>query len=140
MYKMFNKKLPTKRVVIAGCRDYNNYDEAKRYIDYCLSNVRKENNIVIVSGCATGADTIGERYAEENGFEVEKYPADWKTYGRSAGPKRNKQMAEVSDYVICFWDEKSTGMRSMISYARKFGKPIKIKKIEGRKKVIHSEI
>ena len=118
-----------KRVVIAGCRDYNNYDEAKNYIDFCLSNVRKENNIVILSGCASGADAIGERYAKENGFKVEKYPADWKTYGRSAGPRRNKQMAEISDYVICFWDEKSKGTKSMIDYARKCGKPIKIKKI-----------
>ena len=68
-----------KKIVIAGCRDYNNYDEAKSYIDFCLSAIRKENNIVIVSGCASGADSIGERYAEENGFEIEKYPADWKT-------------------------------------------------------------
>ena len=39
-----------KRVVIAGCRYYNNYDEAKIYIDYCLSNIKKENDIIIVSG------------------------------------------------------------------------------------------
>ena len=45
---MFRKRLPTKRVVIAGCRDYNNYDEAKSYIDFCLSNIRKKNEIVIV--------------------------------------------------------------------------------------------
>ncbi len=118
-----------KRVVIAGCRDYNNYDEAKPYIDFCLSNIRKENNIIIVSGCASGADSIGERYAKENGFEVEKYPADWRAYGRSAGPKRNKQMAEVCDYIICFWDEKSKGTKSMIDYARKYNEPIRIKKI-----------
>ena len=118
-----------KRVVIAGCRDYNNYDEAKAYIYFCLSNIRKENNIVIVSGCASGADAIGERYAKENGFKVEKYPADWKTYGRSAGPRRNKQMAEVSDYVICFWDEKSRGTKSMLDFAREYNKPIRIKKI-----------
>ncbi len=36
-----------KRVVIARCRDYNNYDEAKTYIDFCLSNIRKENKIKI---------------------------------------------------------------------------------------------
>ena len=126
---MINNKLPTKRVVIAGCRDYNNYNEAKTYIDFCLSNIRDENNIVILSGCASGADAIGERYAKENGFKVEKYPADWETYGRSAGPKRNKQMAEVCDYVICFWDEKSAGTRSMISYARKCRKPVRIKTI-----------
>ena len=64
---MFKKKLTTKRVVIAGCRDYNNYDEAKTFIDFCLCDIRKENDIVIVSGCASGADAIGERYAKENG-------------------------------------------------------------------------
>ena len=126
---MFNERLPTKRVVVAGCRDYNNYDEAKIYIDYCLSNIRNKNNIIIVSGCASGADAIGERYAKENGFKIEKYPADWKNYGRSAGPKRNKQMAEVSDYVICFWDGKSKGTRSMIEYTNRFNKPVRIKKI-----------
>ena len=60
-----------KRVVIAGCIDYNNYDEAKLYIDFCLSDIKKEYDIIIVSGCASGADAIGERYAKENGFEVE---------------------------------------------------------------------
>ena len=115
--------------MIAGCRDYNNYDEAKPYIDFCLSNIQNENNIVIVSGCACGADAIGERYAKENGLSTEKYPADWKTYGRSAGPKRNEQMARIADYVICFWDNKSKGTQSMIMFAKKYNKPIKIKKI-----------
>ena len=116
-----------KRVVIAGCRDYNNYDEAKLYIDFCLSNIRKENNIVIVSGCASGADAIGERYAEENKFKVEKYPADWEKYGKSAGPRRNEQMAKISDYIICFWDGKSKRTNSMIGYAKKYGKPLRVK-------------
>ena len=118
-----------KKVVIAGCRDYNNYNEAKNFIDLCLRDIKKDNEIVIVSGGAGGADALGEQYAKENGFAVEKYPADWKNYGKSAGPKRNKQMAEVSDYVICFWDEESKGTKSMIDYARKCGKPVKIKKI-----------
>ncbi|MBR6743206.1 MAG: DUF2493 domain-containing protein [Clostridia bacterium] len=126
---MINNKLPTKRIVIAGCRDYNNYNEAKTYIDFCLSNIRKENDIVILSGCASGADALGEHYAKENGFEIERYPADWDTHGKSAGPKRNKQMAEVSDYVICFWDEKSKGTKSLIDYTKSFNKPIRIKKI-----------
>jgi len=118
-----------KYVVIAGCRDYENYEEAKKYIDICLSDIRKENEIVIVSGCARGADALGERYAKENGFKVEKYPADWKTYGRSAGPKRNEEMAKISDYVICFWDGKSRGTKSMLEYAKKYNKPLKIKRI-----------
>ncbi len=118
-----------KRVVIAGCRDYSNYEEAKLYIDFCLSNIRKENNIIILSGHANGADLIGERYAKENGFKVEIYPANWKKYGRSAGPIRNRQMAEVCDYVICFWDGKSRGTKSMIEFAKECNKPVRIKKI-----------
>ncbi len=114
-----------KRVVIAGCRDYTNYEEAREYIDCCVSDIRQKYQIIIVSGGCRGADMLGERYARENGFEIERYHADWETYGRSAGPRRNKQMAEVSDYVICFWDEKSKGTKSMIDYARKCGKPVK---------------
>ena len=118
-----------KRVVIAGCRDYNNYKEAKDFIDYCFSNIRKENTIIIVSGGAKGADALGERYAAENGLKLERHPADWEKYGKSAGPKRNKKMAEIGDYVICFWDGKSRGTKSMIEYAKKLEKPIRIKMI-----------
>ena len=116
-----------KRIVIAGCRDYNNYDEAKEFIDYCLSRIRKENEIIIVSGGARGADALGERYAKENGFKIELYPAHWEKYGKSAGPKRNEQMAKVADCVICFWDKRSPGTKSMIGFAKEYNKPIKIK-------------
>ena len=118
-----------KKVVIAGCRDYNNYDKAKMYIDYYLSNMRKANDIIILSGCASGVDAIGERYAKENGLKVEKYPANWEKYGKSAGPKRNEEMAENCDCVICFWDSKSKGTKSMIDFAKKYKKPIRIIKI-----------
>ena len=119
-----------KKVVIAGCRDYNDYDEAKEYIDLCLCDIKNENEIVIVSGGAKGADALGERYATENGFLIERYLADWDTYGKSAGPKRNEKMAEVGDYIICFWDGKSRGTKSMIDYAKKYKKPIRIKRIK----------
>ena len=126
---MLKKNLPTKRVVIAGCRNYNNYSEAKAFIDLCLSDIRRENNIVIISGGARGADALGERYAKENGFKVEKYPADWDTYGKSAGPRRNMQMAEKCDCAICFWDGKSRGTASMIEFTKQRNKPIRVKRI-----------
>lgn len=116
-----------KRIIVAGCRNYN---EAKEYIDFCISEIREKYTLIFVSGSCSGADLIGERYAVENGFEVERYPADWKKYGRSAGPKRNEQMARVADFVICFWDGKSQGTKSMIGYAKKYGKPIRIKRIQ----------
>ena len=41
----------------------------------------------------------------------------------------DKKMAEVSDYVICFWDGKSKGTKSMIEFAKQLKKPIRVKMI-----------
>ena len=116
-----------KRVVIAGCRHYSNYDEAKIYIDSCLREIQMEYEVIIISGGATGADSIGERYAIENNLGLERYHAERNIYGKKAGPMRNRKMAEVCDLVICFWDGKSKGTRSMIDNAQKLGKRVFIK-------------
>ncbi len=118
-----------KRIVICGSRNYTKYNEAKIFLDACLSEIKKENNIIIISGGAKGADTLGESYAKEKGYRVERYPADWKRFGKAAGVIRNKKMAEISDLIICFWDGKSRGTASMIRYAKKLKKTIKIKLI-----------
>lgn len=118
-----------KKVVVAGCRDYNNYTEAKQYIDFCISKIRKEFTLIFISGGCRGSDLLGERYASENHFKIERYPANWEKYGRSAGPKRNKLMVDNSDYIIAFWDYRSRGTKSLIEYAKQSGKAVRIKKI-----------
>ena len=106
------------------------YEQAKAFIDLCIRDIRKKYTLVFVSGGCRGADMMGERYARENGYGVERYSADWEKYGKSAGPMRNRQMAQVCDYVICFWDGASRGTGSMIDHARKLCKPIRVKRIE----------
>ncbi len=118
-----------KRVLIAGSRNYDNYREAKKYIDFCISNIRLKYTLVFVSGNCRGADSLGEKYAAENSFNLELYPADWNRFGKRAGPLRNKYMVEISDYIICFWDGKSRGTKSVIDFAQIFHKPLKIKLI-----------
>lgn len=115
-----------KRIVVSGCRNYCNYTEVKKYIDICISKIKTEYTLIFVSGTCKGADSLGERYALENNYGLEKYPAEWDKFGRSAGPRRNKIMAEIGDYFICFWDGKSTGTKSMIDYATELKKPIRI--------------
>ncbi|MBO5231326.1 MAG: hypothetical protein J6B88_01765 [Clostridia bacterium] len=73
---------------------------------------------------------LSSAYAHKNNYKIEKDSAEWKKYGKKAGPIRNRKMAEICDYVICFWDFKSKGTRSMIEFAKEFGKPIRIKKIK----------
>lgn len=115
-----------KRIVVAGSRNYTNYAQAKEYIDECIRDIRREYTLIFVSGGCQGADMLGERYANEHGYKIERYPAEWEKYGKSAGPRRNRRMAEVSDYVICFWDGVSKGTKNMIQYAMELNKPLRI--------------
>lgn len=117
------------KVAVAGCRTYTDYEEAKEFIDNCISPYKQDSTVVILSGGCRGADKIGERYADENGFRVKKFLPDWEKYGKSAGPKRNRQMAEESDFVICFWDGKSKGTRSMIVCTKECNKTLFVKNI-----------
>lgn len=118
-----------KYVLIAGCRYFNDYKIAKKYIDYYISNIREKYKITIISGGALGADSLGELYARENRFKIKRFLPDWEKYGRSAGPRRKKLMVETADYVICFWDGKSPGTRSTVNYTKSAGKPLRIKYI-----------
>jgi hypothetical protein len=105
------------KVIICGTRYFSDYDLLKTKCDQLLIN-QKNNGITVISGRAKGADSLGEKYAIENGFEILKYPADWDRYGKSAGYKRNQQMAEIADGLIAFWNGVSKGTQHMINIAK----------------------
>ena len=111
------------RVIIAGGRSFKNYKRLCNVCDYMLQN---QQTVEIVSGCAMGADKLGEKYAEERGFEVKRFPAEWTVYQKAAGFIRNKKMAEYSDALIAFWDGHSKGTKHMINLAKQYGLKIKI--------------
>lgn len=113
------------RVIIAGGRDFDDYDVLTAYADKMLQNI--DDEIQIVSGDARGADSLGVRYANERGYSVRHFPADWDKNGRSAGYIRNVEMAENADALIAFWDGKSRGTNHMIDIAKSRGLPTRIK-------------
>lgn len=113
------------KVIIAGSRNYSDYDTLKRMCDSALANNlgQPDVKVVIVSGHAPGADSLGERYAKERGLDVEIYPADWAKNGRAAGPIRNKKMAEIADALIAFpkAGDKNRGTQNMVDTAEQMG-------------------
>lgn len=81
----------------------------------------------IMHGNARGADKIAGQVADSLGFPVAIYPAEWRKYGRRAGHVRNAFMASLPpDWIIAFWDGRSTGTRSMIDLGRKRGIPVEV--------------
>lgn len=79
----------------------------------------------IVQGGARGVDRIAQDWADDRLIESITYPADWATYGRSAGPLRNKQMLEEGrpDLIVAFHPaiDRSKGTRHMVRIADEAG-------------------
>ncbi len=114
------------KIVIGGCRTFNNYTVLKTNVDKLLNNQAITSEIIILSGHCRGVDLLAERYAYEKGFSVKIYEAQWNKYGKSAGPIRNEIMILNCDSVIAFWDGKSKGTKSLISLAEKHNKPVDV--------------
>jgi hypothetical protein len=104
------------RVIIAGSRgidDYAKVCDAIRQSGFSISRV--------VSGMAAGVDSLALRYAAENNLPCDRFPAEWSRWGRSAGYKRNVQMAQHADALIAVWDGRSPGTKHMIDIATRRG-------------------
>lgn len=107
------------KIAIVGSRNFTNYDLLK-------DTMRDYEPSAIVSGGATGADKLAEKYAKESEIELIIFKPNWKKYGRAAGPKRNKQIVEASDMTVAFWDGKSRGTLSTITITKRAGKPVNV--------------
>lgn len=104
------------RLIIAGGRDFTDQSIAVKSLGEMFPDTDKDD-VEIVSGGARGADKVGELIAESNNISLKLFPADWDTYGRSAGFRRNVDMAEYSTHLLAFWDGKSGGTKHMINIA-----------------------
>lgn len=108
------------KVIVAGTRTFNDIDLLNHNLIQFLKG-KRPSEITIVSGCAKGADTLGEKFAESYNIKIAKFPADWKKFKKSAGHIRNEDMARYADACIVFWDGESRGTESMIDLAKKYG-------------------
>lgn len=99
------------KVCICGPRDYTDYTtllKAIKKFGYAITEV--------VSGCANGVDSLGERYARENNIPIKRFPADWNNlkqpgaiikknkagerYNANAGFYRSVEMVKYADAVL----------------------------------------
>jgi hypothetical protein len=111
------------KVIIAGGRTFDDYNLLCKA---CDNTLRLQNEIEIVSGTANGADKLGERYANEKGYTIKQFPANWDKHGKGAGFIRNEEMAKYADALIAFWDGKSKGTKHMIDLANKYELKVKV--------------
>ena len=116
------------KVIIAGGREFHDYELLKRAIKQSGFEITE-----VVSGGARGADSLGERWAQENNIPIKKFPAKWKElnvkgavikvnkwgqkYNVNAGFMRNEEMAKYADALIAV--EGGNGTADMVKRAKK---------------------
>jgi len=115
------------KLLVCGSRTITNvswiFSEIEKYISE--SNLQY-SDIHIIEGSAKGVDKIAKQFADDRNIPVIEMPADWKSYGRAAGPIRNEQMVKLCDQCLILWDGKSRGTKNDIDLCDKYNKSNKI--------------
>lgn len=111
-------------VIIAGSRSsgftMDDLNQAVNAFEYKISRV--------CCGCARGVDGLGFEWAKKNHIPVAHFAADWKAYGKAAGPERNRAMAKYAKslhggLLLLRGPGFSPGSDNMLLCARYFNMP-----------------
>lgn len=121
------------RVVIAGPRDlYPTFHDIARAI-----NLSQFSPHMIITGGATGVDTVAYNFARYYGIQPIRMEALWDYYRKDgkrnpAGPIRNANMASVGDALLVIKREgrHTKGTSSMLKEAGMAAIPIYVHEIE----------
>lgn len=110
-----------KIVLVCGSRDY---DDHKFIFEQLNILFLKYGIKKIISGGCSGADSLAEKYAKNNNLPITIIKANWKKYGKKAGPMRNKKMIKLKPNIVVAFSSKhylTPGTKNMVSLAEKKG-------------------
>lgn len=110
------------RILVCGNRDWT----CRRTINRWLLRVDAlipgpiTSTPTLIHGAAKGADLIAAEIAQERGWLIEPYPADWDAHGKAAGAIRNREMAAARPEIGLAFGKlyrgpKLTGTGDMVS-------------------------
>ena len=103
------------KIIVTGGRDYPD----EQAVFKALDNLAPSE--IAHGGCPTGADKWAHAWAQQTGVKETIYPANWKSYGLSAGPRRNAEMVANfgADMVLAF--PGGRGTTDTVSRAKRAG-------------------
>lgn len=106
------------KVAVIGSRGITNFD---------LSKYLPEGTTELVSGGASGVDTVAQRYADKTGMPIKVFLPKYNLYpGKIAPLKRNLEIIAYADIVLAFWDGRSRGTAHVIENCRKNSKRVEV--------------
>ena len=117
-----------KKVIVTGGRGY--MDKMRVFVE-----LNAERPSIVVHGACkkkgseglSGADRWADEWGnEQEGVDVQRYPANWTKYGLGAGPVRNQVVVdEHPDADTCLAFPGGRGTADMVRRCRKAGIPVR---------------
>lgn len=121
------------KIGIVGYRYFNDYTLFKQCIIEYLKELEidiEDEELTIISGGASGTDSLAKKFSIDNNIDFTEYPAEWHKYGSpQAAYIRNQKIVDDSELIIAFLHPQSRGTYDTINRAKKANIPVKIFKI-----------
>lgn len=128
------------KIAVIGSRTFDNYSQLQEELHIIIyeENEGLFDDVVIVSGGARGADSLGAMYANQYNLELVIYEANWKDlshpnrrikegkygkYDANAGHRRNTLIIDDADIIVAFHNG-SPGTADSLKKARKLKKKV----------------
>jgi len=111
------------RVLVCGGRDYT---DQRRVAQVLAKHNSRTPFTAVLTGGASGADELAERWARAHQIPVETFAADWERHGKAAGPLRNQRMLVEGRPSVVIAFPGGRGTSDMVNRATKARVPVYI--------------
>ena len=113
------------KLIIAGSPTFTDYQRLCQVLALDRHRITQ-----VLTGGARGAERLGYRWAWKHTIRHQLFRAEWERFGKSAGVRRNHEMAQAGDMLVAFHVNNSPGTAHMVQCMRQRGKPVVVIRVE----------
>ena len=96
-------------LLITGSRKFDNYEALKNAIEV-VENLQNKKITILLHGGAIGADTLAQKWADENNIPTQIIKPDYKNHQNKIAPLiRNQELVKMADCTLALYEKNRTG-------------------------------